>query len=53
MIDADYTASGGVGTLTVSTDDLVVATQLRAAFFCMQAAVEAGVPFELTVAVAQ
>lgn len=42
MIDADYTAKNRIGTLTVSTDELLVATSLRLAFLRIQQIVEAG-----------
>lgn len=49
IIDADYTAKDGVGTLAVSTDDREVATNLRDVFFQIRAAVERGKDFRLIV----
>lgn len=42
MIDVDYTAKNQIGTLTVSTDELLIATSLRLAFLRIQQIVEAG-----------
>lgn len=49
MVDADYTAKNGVGTLMVATDDREVAGNLRDAFFAIQAATAAGLNFRLVV----
>jgi hypothetical protein len=49
MIDADYTACDGVGTLTVTISERELASQLRDAFFAIQAALQAGQSFTLRV----
>lgn len=49
IVDADYTARDGVGTLTVATDDREVASNLRDVFFQIQAAVERGKDFRIIV----
>ena len=49
LIDVDYTAKDGIGTLTVATDDRDVASNLRDVFFQVQQAVRQGRDFRLIV----
>jgi len=51
MIDVDYTAKNRIGTLTIATDDVDVAGNLRDVLFQMQTALADGRSCRLVVEV--